>query len=137
MNDLNAVIGFLKEATDDMARANYEASEQGARDRKTKARQIIASAYIDGMETLAGDGACCADLFATWQNYTRLEALAEVNTDAVFKSLDAAMRDCSDANLIALGRIVRDEAVAYIASCHRLDDADAQESINELAHGAA
>ena len=96
-----------------------------------KAKEIISRAYFDGMESLAQDGACCADLLQTWGQFSKYEVLTEGNTDAVFKSLDAALRDCTEANLLALGKLIRDEAMEYIAKAHADDEEDIQEGINE------
>ena len=98
---------------------------------KKIARDIIWKAFSDGMETLGEDGECLADLFQTWPTYNKPEVLTETNTDAIYKSLDAALRDCTEANLIALGRLVRDEAAGYIASRHRNDDEEVREGMNE------
>ena len=95
------------------------------------AKEIISRAYFDGMESLAQDGACCADLLQTWGQFSKYEVLTEGNTDAVFKSLDAALRDCTEANLLALGKLIRDEAMEYIAKAHADDEEDIQEGINE------
>lgn len=95
-------------------------------------RQIIERAYRDGMEFLAADGACCADLLQTWGEFSKYEVLTEGDSNAIFKSLDTALRDCTEANLIALGRAVRDQAMDIIAASHSRDDEWVQEEVNEL-----
>ena len=98
---------------------------------KKAARDIIEDAFRDGMEYLAEGGECLADLFQTWPGYQKSECLTETNQDAIFKSIDAALRNATEANLIALGRLVRDEAAGYIARGHESDVEDVQEQWND------
>lgn len=126
MNDFTHLNDLLRVITQPI-----ETLEQAAQRRNKAAREIIYGAYIDGMEFLEQDGYCCADLFKTWGQFSRFEVLTEGDSEAIFKSLDAAMRNCTEANLIALGKIVRDEAIRYIAEAHKDDVEYVQEEINE------
>lgn len=121
MNDMTHLNSLLQHVTQPLITV---------RDRKVAAREIIHQAYFDGMECLEADGDCCADLFRLWPEHAKAESLVEGNTEAIFKSMEAAMRDCTEANLIALGRIVRDEAMAYIAACHKDDVEYVEEETN-------
>ena len=132
MNDLNAVIGFLKEATDEMHRANYEASEQAKQDRKHAARTIIHKWMIDNDAEYAEDmiesedGELAAELLKMWPKYNFSEVIVETRyfEDGFLHDLLAAMPfDQSHTKAKIMGERIAKAATKYVLSCH-LSDAE-------------